>query len=349
VGKRNSISWLTVSLTLILLAALSSAQEPSAQAVSSNASHIGVNYLTLYHLYDTPAATLQRDFARFKKDGINTIVIVMYWYRLESSKGVYNQQFINNVIRVANIAASYGLSVMIDFHTLIGDSDAWSNPTYVGVGMNLISNPAIASAYVAMVTWAVNQLKGVPNVWCYSLLNEPWYWPLDAWRKNSWISLTVSLSNAVRRITSKPVTVRFVAALFERDWGWNSTLLNALSFISLNAYVSPDASSSIYWQTFADYKAKLGSVSQKAAAVGKQVQITEFGSSTANDALQSSDYQAYTNIFKSTPNLTGWLAWGWDVGYDPNNPSWSAIGTYSLIIQATGVVRPAYTVLVKNR
>jgi hypothetical protein len=92
-----------VSLTLVLLAALSSAQGPTVEAAPFNAFRIGVNGLTLYHLYDTPATTLQRDFARFKNDGNNTIVIVTYWYRLESSRGVYNQQFINNIIRLTRV------------------------------------------------------------------------------------------------------------------------------------------------------------------------------------------------------------------------------------------------------
>lgn len=316
---------------------------------ASGFAHIGVNYITLYHLYDTPLEVLQRDFGRFKSDGINTIVIVMYWYRLESTKGVYNQEYINNVVRVAGVAANYGLSVMIDFHTLIGDNDAWSNPQYVGPAMNLIAKPQIASAYVAMVTWAANQLKDLPNVWAYSLLNEPWYWPLDEVLRNSWISLTVSLSNAVRQITGKPVTVRFVADLFERDWAWDSTLLNALDFISLNAYVWPDAPSDIYWRTYDDYRSKLGSICEKASVLGKQVQITEFGTDAADDSLQSTRYQAYVDIYKTTVNLIGWLSWGWDCGYDSNNPTWTAIGTYSLINHADGTVRPAYTVLVQNR
>jgi hypothetical protein len=359
VTKRNHHFWSSFGLALLLLVLLVVMEGHAVEAATlyptrrttsiKDAAHVGVNYLTLYHLYDTPAATLQRDFAKFKSDGVNTIVIVMYWYRIESSKGLYNQAYINNVIRVTKTAADYGLSVMIDFHTLIGDNDAWSNPDYVGSGANLIAKPEIASAYVAMVSWSVTQLKGLPNIWSYSLLNEPWYWPLDASKRNSWITLTVSLSNTVRQITGKPVTVRFVASLFERDWAWNSTLMNGLDFISLNAYVWPDAPNDIYWRTFDDYRAKLGAICDKATALGKQVQITEFGSEAADDTLQSADYLAYTNIFKATQNLSGWLSYGWDCAYDPNNPTWTAIGTYSLISQASGIVRQAYSILVGNR
>jgi len=359
VTRRKHHFWSSFGLALLLLVLLVVMEGHAVEAATlyptrrttsiKDAAHVGVNYLTLYHLYDTPAATLQRDFAKFKSDGVNTIVIVMYWYRIESSKGLYNQAYINNVIRVTKTAADYGLSVMIDFHTLIGDNDAWSNPDYVGSGANLIAKPEIASAYVAMVSWSVTQLKGLPNIWSYSLLNEPWYWPLDASKRNSWITLTVSLSNTVRKITGKPVTVRFVASLFERDWAWNSTLMNALDFISLNAYVWPDAPNDIYWRTFDDYRAKLGAICGKATALGKQVQVTEFGSEAADDTLQSADYLAYTSIFKATQNLSGWLSYGWDCSSDPNNPTWTAIGTYSLIDQASGLVRQAYSILVQNR
>ena len=309
---------------------------------------VGVNYITLYHRYDTPTETLQRDFARFKADGISAIVIVMMWYRLEGAKGVYNQQFINNVIRVSNVAAQYGIEVMIDFHTLIGSSDAWSNPSYVGVGMNLILNSDIASAYVAMVQWAVTQLKDVPNIWSYAVLNEPWFWPLDEWRKTAWINLTVELSGVVKQVTGKPVTVRYVAALFERDWTWDARLLGVLDFISLNAYVSESTTNNVYWNNFDEYRAGLTSAAEKAATLGKLVQVTEFGYSTGDDAVQSNMYQTYTEIFKGIANLVGWLSWGWDCSYDQYNPSWTAISSYSIVIQSSGIARPAYVILAQN-
>lgn len=308
----------------------------------------GVNYLTLYNEYDTAQTILDRDFSRFKADGINAIVIVLYWYRIESSQGVYNQQFINNVIRVANVANSYGLRVMFSFHTLIGDGDAWSNPSYVGVGMNLITNSSIASAYVAMVKWTVTQLKSLPNVWAYSVVNEPWYWPLDSWRKANWINLIVQLSSTVKAVDKSPVTVRFVGALFDRDWSWDPNLLRALDFISINAYIDEGANN-VYWNTFNEYHSGLSNITQKAATLGKQVEITEFGYSTSDDALQANRYQSYIDIFKSTPNLMGWLSWGDDSSYDPGNPSWTAIGSYSIVAQPTGTPRPAYTVLVQNK
>ena len=355
VTKRNSRFWLSPCLALLLLIVLVGMEGHTVEATSLHPTrrisgvHVGVNYLTLYNLYDTPTETLQRDFARFKNDGINSIVVLVYWYRVESSQGVYNQQFISNVVHVCNVAKQYDLDVMIDFHTLIQDSDAWSNPEYVGVGMNLITNATVASSYVAMVNWTVNQLKGVPNIWSYAVLNEPWYWPLDDWRKTNWINLITELSSTVRQVTGKPATVRFVAALFERDWGWDPRIISALDFISLNAYINYGSTRAIDWTTPSEYSSGLKNVTEKAAGFGKQVQITEFGSDASDDSVQGNDYRTYTDIFKGTQNLIGWLSWGWDVSYDPNNPSWSAIGTYSLIVQATGIIRPAYTVLVQNR
>jgi hypothetical protein len=270
---------------------------------------------------------------------------MIYWYRVESSQGVYNQQFINNVIRVCNVAAQYGLEVMIDFHTLIQESDAWSNPEYVGVGMNLIANSTTASSYVAMVSWTIRQLRGVPNIWSYAVLNEPWYWPLEQWRKTNWINLSVDLSRAVKAITDRPVTIRFVGALFERDWNWNSTLLGALDFISLNAYVQPEQPWEIYWRTFDQYKTGLTNLAQKALSLGKPVAITEFGANTSSDSEQMEWYQKYLAIFRSTPGLMGWFTYGWDSGYDPNNPNFTQIGDYTICDRLTGTPRPAYYVL----
>ena len=308
----------------------------------STTKYAGLNYLTLYHLYDTPSTILERDFARFKRDGVNAIAIVMFWYRLEPSKGIYNLEFVNNVIRVSNIANNYGIKVMLDFHTLIGEGDTWSNPEYVGVAMNLIVDREVARAYVAMVKWAVGKLKVLPNILAYSLLNEPWFWPLDELRKTNWIDLVVDLSNVTRTLDSRPVTVRFVSALFERDWNWNSRLLRALDFISFNAYVSESATDDVYWNSFDEYRNELSRIVQKATALGKGVMVTEFGSSASDDALQAEEYMKYIEILNSTTGLMGWLSWGWDSGYDPLNPSFSQIGSMSVVDRVTGTPRPAY-------
>ena len=307
--------------------------------------HVGVNYFSLYNEYDTPDSRLAHDFTIFQKNGINTIALPLYWYRIELSPGVYDQEFINNVARVVKIASTYGLSVLIEFHTLIGVVDLWSNPAYVGVGMNLVLQPNIATAYVAMVKWTVNQLKGLPNIWAYSVLNEPWYWPLGSSRESAWISLIGQLSQAVKSIDPRPVTVNFVGAIFDEDWTWNSKLLNSLDFISINAYLDDNSTGSTYWSTWGEYEAGLNNIARNASAYGKAVQITEYGYATPDDAVQQAVYNEYVSIFKSTPNLIGWLSWGWDSSYDPNNPAWTAIGNYAIDIQSTGTPRPAYSAI----
>ena len=307
--------------------------------------HIGINYLTLYQKYDTPYSRLQHDFALFAKNGINTIAISLYWYRIELSEGAYDSQFISNVTRVVKIAETFGLSVMIDFHTLIGNSDAWSNPPYVGSGMNLITKPTVAADYVAMVSWAVTQLRGLPNIWAYSVLNEPWYWPLTPLSKSNWINLIVQLTRTVKAIDPKPVTVRFIGDIFERDWTWNATLIRSLDFLSINAYLSVNSSGPNYWNTWSNLRAGLGDIVQHASSLRTKVQITELGFPTPNDALQEAVYNQYSDVFKTLPNLSGWLSWGWDSSYDPNHPSWSAIGEYSIDARSTGIPRPAFYVL----
>jgi hypothetical protein len=259
---------------------------------------------------------------------------------------VYNQQFINNVIRVCNVADMYGLEVMIDFHTLVNKEDAWTNPAYVGVAMRLMTDPEIANAYAAMLDWTLGQLKDVKNIWAFSVLNEPWYWPLDEWRKTNWINLMTGLTNRARQITSKPVTIRFVSALFQRDWDWDSKLLAAIDFISLNARVSLSTTNNVYWNNFDEYRSGLLEIAKKAAALEKQVQITEFGYATYNNTLQAHIYRNYIETFDSTPNLIGWLSWCWDRSYDPNDPASNVAA--SIFDPLTETVRPAYFYLVMS-
>jgi hypothetical protein len=308
--------------------------------------HVGVSYFTRHHFYDTPTETLETDFAKFRNDGIRTIAIVMFWYNLELSKGEYNQQFINNVIRVCNFADMYELEVMIDFHTIVNEEDSWTNPAYVRVAMRLVTEPEIANAYVAMLDWALRQLKDVKNIWAFSVLNEPWFWPLEEWRKTNWINLITEVTNTARQITSKPVTIRFVSALFERDWGWDSRIINALDFVSLNARVSPSKTDDVYWNNFDEYRIGLLQITQKAAALGKQVEITEFGYATYNNTLQADMYRNYTDIFDSTPNLIGWLSWCWDRSYDPNLAS--NFVEASIFDPINETTRPAYLYLIKS-
>jgi Cellulase (glycosyl hydrolase family 5) len=337
--SRNVVSkGLTLALFVVLILASSGVVFGSNSPVSK---YNGVDYLTLYNEYDTPTQQLTHDFAILKEHGLNTIVIVMYWYRLEPKKGVYDQQFIRNVIHVANVANEFGLKVMIDFHSKFGPGGRWSVPDYVGDAMNMITNSTVANGYLAMVTWAVNQLKGVPNIWSYSVVNEPWYWPLDNWREVNFVNLMVELSHTVKLIDGRPVTVRFVGALFERDWNWDPNLLNALDFISINEYVDFNATD-VYWNSFEEYRLGLTSIAQKAAGLDKYVQITEFGYDTADDALQTNLYAQYISIFKSTPNLSGWLSWGWDIAHDPSNPGKTQIGAYSIVNQGDGTPRPAF-------
>jgi len=335
--RRKLLALLVVAVIIIAFA--------TAVDTVSVSRHIGVNYLTLYHEYNTPNSKLQHDFALFAESGINTIVISLYWYRVELAEGVYDRQFINNITRVIKIADTFGLSVMIDFHTLIGASDAWSNPVYVGSGMSLITQPQIAAAYVAMVRWTVTQLKGLPNIWAYSVLNEPWYWPIAPHGKSNWIGLIVQLTRTVKEIDSRPVTVRFIGDIFERDWAWNTTLIRSLDFLSINAYISDNSTFAIYWNNWSKLKAGLGHIVRHASSLGRKVQITEFGYATSDDAVQEAMYYEYVGFFMGLPNVSGWLSWGWDSSYDPSSPSWTAIGEYSIDLPSTGTPRPAFYVL----
>lgn len=309
---------------------------------------IGVNYISASHLYDTPDNILNRDFTRFRSDGINTIAVAVHWYRVETDRGVYNQSFIDNVIRVANIAAAHGIRVMIDFRTSTGADDAWSNPEYVGAGRNLLAKPDIASAYLAMIKWTVARVRAVSNVRTYSILNEPNYLPLDESGRRGWVNLIADASNAVRELDKRPVTARLAQEFFDTDWVWDSGLLDAIDFISLNMHSGDGTSDSNSSTAFAEYGARLADIAESAALLKKQVVVAEFGYESSNSTLQAEMYQAYLEAFRSTSNLMGWLSWNWNTGYYPANDLSVEPDYYSLVDMATGAPRPAYYVLAQT-
>ena len=71
-------------------------------------------------------------------------------------------------------------------------------------------------AYIDMVNHTISCLAGTPGICAWAVLNEPWYYhDLDVpignlTQKEMFIDLIQKLSQTVKNIDERPVTVRFV-------------------------------------------------------------------------------------------------------------------------------------------
>lgn len=320
----------------------------------------GLNYLSLYHAYETSEANLRRDFELFRLNNIYAINLSLYWYRIEGdTQGDYHDSFLENIKRICTLAREYRVKVLITFHTLWGGDSPWCTPDYVidpvygqKDALAIVRDPTMRQAFINMFTYAVQYLSGTPNIKAWCILNEPWYWPhelpppyenID--QKENFITLMQELSNIVKTYDGRPVTVRFVFAhtwngnaknIFEEDWGWDQRIFDVLDFISANIYL-PLREDPVSTQVINIVKYNIsGCYTRK-----KNVWITEFGYSSEDDSKQQEAYRYHVKFFRSRRAKVA-MAWmymsevappGWD-----QNPGFGGFN----LATPDGTPRPAF-------
>lgn len=320
----------------------------------------GVNYNANRVAYQVTDAILHRDFARFQKDGLDTISISLYWTTLEGDirgnydgyKGsmpygkTYLEQTVKHIIRIATL---YNLKVLVSFHTLWGTGSVWCTPDYVidpetslNDGHAIVKSEEMKQAFLDMVEHTVTYLKD-ENIWAYAILNEPW----GEVYVESFIDLFQRESALIKSITGKPVTIRFVSASLWTDatgkprvsnhftqlWKWDTRVFDALDFISLNTYIPKDLELVTSWTEITRTNI------EGCLVRGKRVWIAELGFNSDDDFTQEYFVKRTVELLKELP-LDGWLAWVWN----PVQLIYIGKG-YNLLKYEDGTPRLAYYVV----
>lgn len=279
---------------------------------------LGVNYISRYHLYALSDEELSRDFARFRSDGVNLINLSLYWYRLEGpERGQYHPEFIRNVQHVIASAHGHGLSVLVTMHTLWGDDSRWCTPTYtidskgVNRGAAIYVNEDARAGFLETFEWMVTELGEPDGLVGICMLNEPWYWPHEPWKKENFVTLMQRQKDILTKHSPHLLSlIRFVnhhswngtKNIFAEDWGYDERVLDCLDVIGLNFYYS-EGKDQVCRDILADNVREL-------AARGKPILVTEFGSPRASERAES--YRRPIEIFRShQPHIIGWMAWMW--------------------------------------
>ena len=371
---RKAFTAFIIVINLTSLVIMNSPRVTGAQSVASQSlmSSGTINQLSLIgrgvnynprRMYDVTNETLNRDFSRFQKDGINVISLSLYWYRLEGNRrGDYNgyladgipygDPFLNHVKRFIEIADQYKLKVIVSFHTGWKETgNEWFTPDYVvdDTGSNthvvVVKDENFKQAFLDMVNHTVTYLKN-EHIFAWGLLNEPW----GIQYTESFINLIQRESALVKLITGKPVTVRFVCSNtwtstvdgknymsnhFIQLWNWDQRIFDSLDFISLNTYIKyPE----LYDTWLNITRDDVNGIIQR----GKSVFITEFGFQSDDDVLQAYYYKKTLDAL-DTMKISGWQAWSWEQ-YDLHDLGKS----WNILKDAQGTPRPAYDEMVKH-
>jgi len=341
---------------------------------------VGVNYECLYHRYTTPDPILQRDFARFRRDGLNVISLHLYWQRLEgNTRGdyggqrrlkrwrgeIYGDPFLDQVKRVIRAAHGQGLRVLVTFHTLW--NMAWCTPDYVKdptcgktQTLAILRDPGMQDAFVATVSHAIDALKGTPGIWAWALLNEPWYWPktlepphdkID--QRQMAVRLVERLARIVKDKDGRPVTVRFVSM---HTWkrpdgttGWTNIFVRDWQWderlFGVLDFVGLNAYRPEDPALHADWRrVTTENVRGVKRRFGKPVLITEFGADSDDDDRQSRRMSASIELFRTLP-VCGWLAWMWNSEKETGGGCGKPGVGYNLCRDINGAPRAAYELL----
>lgn len=298
----------------------------------------GLNYATTYWHFETfytPDSVLHRDFQKFANDGFQYVCFNIHWSYLESSRGVYNAQYIDDLKRAAGIAGQYGLEVMFDFHTLMHDNSytmpTWLNPrNFEAVVLNTNGHRA---DWMNMLAYTVNELDVLTNIHSWHMMNEPYRgWGVDA-TIAEWKLFWSECKATFNTHSSRPVSIRFAS----------DSLVTSTQFdYDLSIFDSSDYWSVTWYPQYSN-EATLRWIVQEAQNAGKQLVVAEYGDNSDNDQVQAASYVVQLDLFAEVGvNIA--LAWGWKADYDSTNP-WPNGMDWNLAEDDQGNPRPAYDII----
>jgi len=188
---------------------------------------------------------------------------------------------IKTIIPVAN---AQGISVNVDLHTWY---TTWDN-SFRDSASNSAAN---RNTYINYVKTTLQAFSGY-NVNAFMVLNEPQARRASTSENN----FILSIVSAAHSVTSKPVSVRFMAGYSPSTGHYSSAIDQATDFLCRNSYWDArNPSSSVYGCT----ESKLLTALSTAHSQNKQLWITEFGKSNSNLADQKAYVEAFVTYAKS--------------------------------------------------
>jgi len=208
---------------------------------------LGVNYWprekAMYWWSNFDEGEVREEFAIIKEIGLNVVRLFLLWDDFQPDPNSVAKDKLDNLVKVADIAAEYGLGLDVTFFTghmsgpnwsprwLLGGPlppsehqhwlrDVVSNGKKVDQGYrNMFHDEMALSATRLLLKTVVGTLKDHPAIWMWNLGNEPdlFAWPNSSDEGAAWVKEMVGL---IKSIDPKhPVTIGLHGDGLDRDNG----------------------------------------------------------------------------------------------------------------------------------
>ena len=208
---------------------------------------LGVNYWprkkAMYWWSNFDAGEVREEFAIIKEIGLNVVRLFLLWDDFQPEPTSVAKDKLDNLVKVADIAAEYGLGLDVTFFTGHMSGPNWSPRGLLGGPLppsahqhwlrDVVSNGKITdqgyrnmfhdemalNATRLLLKTVVSTLKDHPAIWMWNLGNEPdlFAWPNSSDEGAAWVKEMVGLIKAID--PKHPVTIGLHGDGLHRDNG----------------------------------------------------------------------------------------------------------------------------------
>ena len=208
---------------------------------------LGVNYWprkkAMYWWSNFDAGEVREEFAVIKEIGLNVVRLFLLWDDFQPEPTSVAKDKLDHLVKVADIAAEYGLGLDVTFFTGHMSGPNWSPRWLLGGPLppsahqhwlrDVVSNGKITdqgyrnmfhdemalNATRLLLKTVVSTLKDHPAIWMWNLGNEPdlFAWPNSSDEGAAWVKEMVGLIKAID--PKHPVTIGLHGDGLHRDNG----------------------------------------------------------------------------------------------------------------------------------
>jgi endo-1,4-beta-mannosidase len=197
----------------------------------------------MYWWSNFDAGEVREEFAVIKSIGMNVVRIFLLWDDFQPEPNMVARDKLDNLVKVADIAAETGLGLDLTFFTGHMSGPNWSPRWLLGGDLppsahqhwlrdvvsggkrvdqgyrNMFHDEMALNASRLLLTTVVSALKGHPGIWMWNLGNEPdlFAWPHSSDEGAAWVKEMVSLIKSID--PAKPVTIGLHGDGLHRDNG----------------------------------------------------------------------------------------------------------------------------------
>ncbi|HMV97133.1 MAG TPA: cellulase family glycosylhydrolase [Anaerolineales bacterium] len=207
---------------------------------------LGVNYWprrkAMYWWSNFDAGEVREEFSLIKEIGLNVVRLFLLWDDFQPDPASVAKDKIENLVKVADIAAEHGLGLDITFFTGHMSGPNWSPRWLLGGDLppkahnwirdivsegkktdkgyrNMFHDEMALNATRLLLKTVVTTLKDHPAVWMWNLGNEPdlFAWPNSSDEGAAWVKEMVGLIKSID--PNHPVTIGLHGDGLHRDNG----------------------------------------------------------------------------------------------------------------------------------